>query len=301
MYSPSQNQRIQTATAAPRLRRRKTKVGDFIADWLEWAWFVTITFACSIGRDHAFVLLLRFLLDLELAAKDAIGWVLVEDFGPENGAYHVHGLIAGVSHLRRNEWWNEMHTRFGRSEIRKYDDGRGARYYIAGRAIEVDAGVVHLGGRLLEGRNITQIAGVRIINHANAAPGAGSGDRTVGSSAYEIHIDGAGSRPDGTGSGFAFVNVTTGRTGIRRIDGLTNNQAEYHALIYVLLNLEPDSSAKIYSDSQLVVSQFNKKWIVKDPDLRSLLKKARKIIRLNSLRITLAWVPRAKNLAGKLL
>jgi hypothetical protein len=55
--------------------------------------------------------------------------------------------------------------------------------------------------------------------------------QTDGDNTVVIHCDGAGSRPDGKGSGFAWIRPHTGERYVERVDGLTNNQAEYRALI----------------------------------------------------------------------
>ncbi len=114
-------------------------------------------------------------------------------------------------------------------------------------------------------------------------------------------IDGAGARPDGHGSGFAWVRVDRDAQLVQRVDGLTNNVAEYRALIAVLKYLASGSTAVIRSDSQLVVQQFNGVWAVRDPHLVTLLSKARDLIEKKGLDITLRWIPRGENLAGKLL
>jgi ribonuclease HI len=116
-----------------------------------------------------------------------------------------------------------------------------------------------------------------------------------------FHIDGAGSRPDGTGSGFAWVRLDRDEERVRWMDGLTNNQAEYRGLIAVLKYLLPSSSAWIHTDSQLVCEQFNDRWAVHDPDLRVLLQKARDLIESKELSVQVRWIPREENLAGKLL
>jgi hypothetical protein len=41
-----------------------------------------------------------------------------------------------------------------------------------------------------------------------------------------IHCDGAGSRPDGKGSGFAWIQPHTGEKHVEHVDGLTNNQPD---------------------------------------------------------------------------
>jgi len=114
-------------------------------------------------------------------------------------------------------------------------------------------------------------------------------------------IDGAGARPDGTGSGFAWIRVDQDAQMVKCVDGLTNNAAEYRALIAVLKYLASGSTAVIRSDSQLLVQQFNGAWAVRDPHLSMLLSEARALIDEKGLKIKLRWIPRGENLAGKLL
>jgi ribonuclease HI len=116
-----------------------------------------------------------------------------------------------------------------------------------------------------------------------------------------FHIDGAGSRPGGTGSGFAWVRIGTAKQRIKRVDGWTNNESEYWALVSVLKYLAGGSRAKIYTDSQLVCQQFNGRWAVNDSKLMSLLSVARELIQDKSLDIEVKWIPRELNSAGKLL
>jgi ribonuclease HI len=117
-----------------------------------------------------------------------------------------------------------------------------------------------------------------------------------------FHIDGAGVRPDGTGSGYAWVRLD--KKDVHRIrwaDGLTNNQAEYSALISVLRYVRPESCAIIWTDSQLVTEQFRGRWAVNNPDLIELLCTARELISQKSLHIEVKWIPRLQNKAGLLL
>lgn len=63
-----------------------------------------------------------------------------------------------------------------------------------------------------------------------------------------IYIDGAGCRPDGTGSGWAWIQSSSGEQLIEQIDGLTNRQAEYLALLSALFALRNGSSGLICTD-----------------------------------------------------
>jgi ribonuclease HI len=116
-----------------------------------------------------------------------------------------------------------------------------------------------------------------------------------------VFFDGAGCRPDGKGSGYAWLRRDTGEKHVQRIDGLTNNEAEYRAFVAVLESLPEGSKAELFSDSLLLDSQFHGKYRVKDPDLAGLLGTAHELIRHKKLTVNLQWIPRTKNLAGKLL
>lgn len=118
---------------------------------------------------------------------------------------------------------------------------------------------------------------------------------------FKVYIDGAGMRPDGTGSAYAYFNQTTGKRSVRYVDGLTNNQAEYRGLIFALRNLPVGSVADIFTDSQLLHRQYNQEWNVNDVDLQNLLDRAVEIIRERHLTVTLHWVGRKANLAGPIL
>lgn len=105
----------------------------------------------------------------------------------------------------------------------------------------------------------------------------------------------------GSGSGFAWVCTTTKEKRIERVSGLTNNQAEYRALISALSELSHGASAEMFSDSQLLCCQFSGQYRVRDGALQELLSQVHAVIASKSLKVTLNWVPRSENLAGKLL
>jgi ribonuclease HI len=116
----------------------------------------------------------------------------------------------------------------------------------------------------------------------------------------KFYIDGSGCRPDGSGSGFAWVS-STGQSRVEHKDGLTNNQAEYRALILLLTHLPKNRNALIHTDSQLLCFQFSGKYRVYDPSLLELREQVRNIIKRKRLPIELHWIPRHQNLADKLL
>jgi len=96
---------------------------------------------------------------------------------------------------------------------------------------------------------------------------------------YVAYFDGAGMRPDATGSGSAWFIENTGiNKMLQRMDGLTNNQAEYRGFLSLVKHLQEGTKATLHSDSQLVVNQFNKAWAVRDPELQRLLDLVRQVI-----------------------
>src|SRR5690348_17288342 len=116
-----------------------------------------------------------------------------------------------------------------------------------------------------------------------------------------VFFDGAGCRPNGEGSGFAWVRKDTNQRQIVRENGLTNNQAEYKGFLAALQHVPEDSTVEMFSDSQLICSQFAGQYRVKDYSLQELLSEVLAVILNKRLKVNLRWVPRAQNLAGKLL
>jgi ribonuclease HI len=117
----------------------------------------------------------------------------------------------------------------------------------------------------------------------------------------QIFTDGAGARPDGKGSGYAFIRTDTSEKQATREDGLTNNQAEYKGILMALESLSKGSVAEIYTDSEIICSQLNGQYKVRDPKLLALWNLVQEVTRRKNLRVKFVWVPRAENLAGKIL
>jgi ribonuclease HI len=77
----------------------------------------------------------------------------------------------------------------------------------------------------------------------------------------------------------------------------TNNEMEYIAVIEGIKSAE--NGDEIFSDSQLVVYQTSYKWRVKEKNLIPLHEEVIKL--LDEKNITLTWIPRDENKAGKLI
>jgi ribonuclease HI len=78
--------------------------------------------------------------------------------------------------------------------------------------------------------------------------------------------------------------------------GMTNNVAEYSALLRVLEWLRENCSEQeivIHSDSQLVVNQMSGSWAVRAPLIIPLWRKAMSLQR--GMKISYAWIPREEN------
>lgn len=93
------------------------------------------------------------------------------------------------------------------------------------------------------------------------------------------------------------VTIADGSDVIGKGEGMTNNVAEYTALIYALkevkrLRLE-NELLTIRSDSQLLVNQMNRKWAVKASLIIPLYKITKDLA--NGLNYQIEWIPREEN------
>ncbi len=114
----------------------------------------------------------------------------------------------------------------------------------------------------------------------------------------EVYIDGASrGNPGESGIGVLVIRPDASREEIREYIGRgTNNEAEYKALIKALAYLvaEKTPTVKIHTDSQLVASQMNGLWKVKDPKLRILHSEAKKLVSLIPT-FEIEYIPRENN------
>ena len=112
-----------------------------------------------------------------------------------------------------------------------------------------------------------------------------------------IYVDGAG----GDNSGYGFYVKESGESFYEKKPNITNNQAEYLAIIAALKKfVESNQEITIFSDSKNTVSQLNHEFAINNEQLRILAREAWKLIAKKS-KIKITWIPRKKNLAGKML
>ena len=112
-----------------------------------------------------------------------------------------------------------------------------------------------------------------------------------------IYVDGSG----GANSGYGFFVNETGESFYENKSDITNNQAEYRAIISALKKFEnSNDEIIIFSDSKNTVNQLNHEFAINNDELRSLAREAWSLM-ANFSNLILTWVPRSKNLAGKML
>ena len=116
-----------------------------------------------------------------------------------------------------------------------------------------------------------------------------------------FYSDGSGARPDGMGSAIAWFREDTGQEHVETVDGLTNNEAEYRAIISALQSAPPRSKVKIFSDSQLVIYQICGVYRINDPELALLRNSVNDAVLDRNLNVEFKWIPRSQNRADKLL
>ena len=115
--------------------------------------------------------------------------------------------------------------------------------------------------------------------------------------AVSVYVDGAG----GEKSGYGFFVKETGESFYEEKSGITNNQAEYYAIISALKKFQDLSEEIIiFSDSKNTVNQLNHEFAINNEQLRILAQESWLLIpKIPELKIK--WIPRNENLAGKML
>ncbi|MBS3816697.1 MAG: reverse transcriptase-like protein [Candidatus Thermoplasmatota archaeon] len=117
-----------------------------------------------------------------------------------------------------------------------------------------------------------------------------------------MEFDGSCLKNPGGPGGYGVVIKKDGRTideltgKIRKMDGLTNNRAEYLALIIGLKYLKmhyPEESVICKGDSMLVIKQMEGSLSVNRDDLFDLWKKASKAVK--GMNVSFEWIEREEN------
>ncbi len=116
-----------------------------------------------------------------------------------------------------------------------------------------------------------------------------------------FYCDGSGARPDGKGSAIAWFREDTGQEHAEAVDGLTNNEAEYRAIISALKFAPARSKITILSDAQLVIYQICGVYRINDPELAALRNSVNDAVFDKNLNVEFKWIPRSQNRADRLL
>ena len=112
-----------------------------------------------------------------------------------------------------------------------------------------------------------------------------------------VYVDGSG----GSNVGFGFFVKETGESSYEKKPDITNNQAEYLAIISALKKfVDTDNEIIIYSDSKNTVNQLNHEFAINNEKLRDLARESWLIIGKFS-NLSIVWISRKENLAGKML
>jgi ribonuclease HI len=120
----------------------------------------------------------------------------------------------------------------------------------------------------------------------------------------EIYVDGASKGNNDTSiPSKAYTCVIIPEKSVNIVTSIgdqTNNDAEWQSLIDALTtsNLNGWKKIKIFSDSQLVVNQFNQKWKCKDKRMEAYFLLSKSIVSIHEIDVEVEWIPRERNLAG---
>lgn len=121
----------------------------------------------------------------------------------------------------------------------------------------------------------------------------------------EIYVDGAcKGNHDKTIENKAYICVIVPEKDLEFIEKkkwLTNNEAEWEAFLESLKISRENkwNNVKIYSDSKLVVEQYNERWQCKNEKMMGYYIASKSIG--DMMEVELVWVRRDKNLAGIIL
>lgn len=111
-----------------------------------------------------------------------------------------------------------------------------------------------------------------------------------------IFFDGSGWNGRSSGYAVVFADSKKAPIVVRFSEKRTNNEMEYAGLLAALEHAAIGD--ELFTDSQLLVGQVLGGWKVNARHLKPLAEKAKALVLAR--RVTLVWVPREQNLAGKL-
>lgn len=119
------------------------------------------------------------------------------------------------------------------------------------------------------------------------------------SDVLHVYVDGSG--PPKSQYGYYIDELNRAR--LFRKENITNNQAEFLAVIEALNDQDVQNAKKvtIYSDSRNTVMQLNHEYAINDDTLRELAMKCWDLLAKYNIKPKFEWIERKKNKAGKML
>ena len=116
---------------------------------------------------------------------------------------------------------------------------------------------------------------------------------------WHVHVDGASSGNPGNSGAGIFVQDDEGKELLRKglfLGEMTNNMAEYEALLHALTSASERSVKKItvYTDSLLVANQVNGLYKIKNATLFDYVRRVKKIVS-NFEYFKIQYIPREQN------
>lgn len=112
-----------------------------------------------------------------------------------------------------------------------------------------------------------------------------------------IYVDGSGSPY----FRYGYFIDETGESHMEHREGISNNEAEYLAIITALKNVvNKDNQIVLLSDSQLVVNQITHRYGINNENLRSLAIQVW-VLEKKFDKFEIRWLRRSENKAGKML
>jgi ribonuclease HI len=107
---------------------------------------------------------------------------------------------------------------------------------------------------------------------------------------------------DGSGDGIVCIMFEGSKKPIlEKHQTKTHNESEWQALYSGLTQIKSYDRYVIYSDSQLIVRQFNEEYDTKNPSMRNWKQRCRRYINRYGLDVKVQWISREENPAGKYL
>src|SRR5258708_29060860 len=108
----------------------------------------------------------------------------------------------------------------------------------------------------------------------------------------QIYTDGS------AGGRIAWLRQDTQEQHVEDVRGVTNNEAEYKAIVSALAALPSGAQVEVMSDSTVCVMQLLGKYRVLEPRLMALKQEIEKLVAKKKLTFAPKWVSRRENKAG---